>query len=46
MLYEVITVKQVRNVMKILEDNINLQRDRYNIRGRDMVGVGTDNDEN
>ena len=28
---EILAVKQVRNVMKILEDNINLQRDRsYN----------------
>lgn len=42
---EVVSVKNVRAVMKILEDNVNLQRDRYNIRGRDMVGSGTDNDE-
>lgn len=42
---EILSVKKVRNVMKTLEDNVNLQRDHYNIRGRDMVGAGTDNDQ-
>ena len=42
---EILSVKNVRNVMKILEDNINLQRDKYKIRGRDMVGAGTINDD-
>ena len=43
---EIVSVKRVRDVMKIFEENINLQRDKYNIRGRDMVGAGTINDEN
>ena len=43
---EILSVKRVRDVLKILEDNVNLQRDRYNIRGRDMVGAGTENEEN
>ncbi len=43
---EIKSVKNVRKVMQIFEENINIQRDRYNIRGRDMVGAGSDNDEN
>lgn len=42
---EIYSVKNVRNVMKILEDNINAQRDKYKIRGRDMVGAGSVNDD-
>ena len=42
---EMKSIKNVRKVLKIFEDNINLQRDKYNIRGRDMVGAGTVNEE-
>lgn len=28
----------VRNVAKILEENINRERDKYRVRGRDMIG--------
>lgn len=40
---EVLSIKNVRQTMQLLEDNVNLQRDRYNIRGRDMVGAGGEN---
>jgi len=43
---EVVSIKKVRTVLQILEDSVNAQRDRYNIRGRDMVGAGSDNEEN
>lgn len=42
---EMKSIRNVRKVLKIFEDNINLQRDKYNIRGRDMVGAGTVNEE-
>lgn len=38
--FEVHSVKQPRDVLKIFDENINIQRDKYNIRGRDMVGAG------
>lgn len=33
------SVKNPRQVMNLLDTHINIQRDRYNIRGRDMVGT-------
>ncbi len=32
------SVKEPRKVLNLLDTHINIQRDRYNIRGRDMVG--------
>ena len=32
------SVKKPREVLNLLDTHINIQRDRYNIRGRDMVG--------
>ncbi|WP_124101140.1 PH domain-containing protein [Ruminococcus sp. Marseille-P6503] len=35
---EVVSVKQPRKVLEMLDKQINLNRDKYNIRGRDMMG--------
>jgi len=32
------SIKEPRKVLNLLDTHINIQRDRYNIRGRDMVG--------
>lgn len=32
------SIKEPRKVLNLLDTHINVQRDRYNIRGRDMVG--------
>lgn len=37
---ELKSVKNPRKVLNLLDTNINIQRDKYNIRGRDMVGSG------
>lgn len=37
-LKELTSVKNPRRVLGLLDTHINIQRDRYNIRGRDMVG--------
>ena len=43
---EIHSVKNIRCVLKTLEENVNKQRDKYNIRGRDMVGTSfNDNDD-
>ncbi len=42
---EIKSVKNVRKVLATLDEKINVQRDKYKIRGRDMVGAGT-TDEN
>lgn len=42
---EIHSVKNIRNVLKLLEENVNTQRDKYNIRGRDMVGTSVDLDD-
>lgn len=39
-LKELTSVKDPRKVLNLLDTHINLQRDKYNIRGRDMVGTG------
>jgi len=33
------SVKDPRKVLSLLDTHINIQRDKYNIRGRDMVGT-------
>ncbi len=38
-IFEIKSVKNVRNVMKMLDNFVNAQRDKYKIRGRDMVGA-------
>lgn len=37
---ELTSIKNPRKVLGLLDTNINIQRDKYNIRGRDMVGSG------
>lgn len=39
-LKELCSVKDPRKVLNLLDKHINIQRDKYNIRGRDMVGSG------
>ncbi|MBP1572670.1 MAG: PH domain-containing protein [Oscillospiraceae bacterium] len=39
---EIKSIKLPRKFMKLLEENVNIQRDKYSIRGRDMVGAGHD----
>lgn len=36
-------IKSVRKVMQILEHYINEERDKYHVRGRDMIGEADDN---
>lgn len=35
---EIHAVKNPREFMKLLEENVNSERDKYSIRGRDMLG--------
>ena len=37
---EIRSVKVPRQVLSMLDKQININRDRYNIRGRDMIGLG------
>lgn len=37
---ELVSIKNPRNVLNIIDKHVNIQRDKYNIRGRDMVGSG------
>lgn len=37
---ELVSIKNPRAVMSLIDKQVNLQRDKYNIRGRDMVGTG------
>ncbi len=39
---EVVSIKNPRKFMEILETNVSLHHDKYNIRGRDMVGFDHD----
>lgn len=39
---KLISVKKPREVKKILDDAVRQQRDKYYVRGRDMVGGGVD----
>ncbi len=36
------SVKAPREVLALLDKHINIQRDRYRTRGRDMIGYGND----
>lgn len=38
------SVKQPRKFMQLLEENVDIQRDRYRVRGRDMIGSDLDGD--
>ncbi len=39
---EIMSVKNPRNVMNMIEENVDKQRDKYRTRGRDMIGSGVD----
>ncbi len=41
-LKEIKSVKNPRKVLEILDRQINIQRDKYKIRGRDMIGASDD----
>lgn len=43
---EVESVKNPREVLELLDKHINIQRDRYRTRGRDMIGYDNDCDCN
>lgn len=38
------SIKKVREVKRIIDDAVRAERDRYNVRGRDMVGAHMDID--
>ncbi|MGN0552612.1 MAG: PH domain-containing protein [Oscillospiraceae bacterium] len=38
------SIKEPRKFMQILEENVDVQRDRYRVRGRDMIGAGLEDD--
>lgn len=40
----VTSIKNPRNFMTLLEENVDIQRDRYRVRGRDMIGLDVDCD--
>lgn len=40
----VTSIKKPRNFMTLLEENVDIQRDRYRVRGRDMIGLDVDCD--
>lgn len=40
----VTSIKNPRNFMTLLEENVDIQRDRYRVRGRDMIGLNVDCD--
>mgnify|MGYP004648431489 FL=1 len=40
----VTSIKNPRNFMTLLEENVDIQRDRYRVRGRDMRGLDVDCD--
>lgn len=33
------SIKEPRKFMNLLEENVDIQRDRYRVRGRDMIGL-------
>lgn len=39
------SIKNPREFMNILEENVDAQRDRYYVRGRDMIGTDYDGDD-
>lgn len=40
----IVSIKKPRDFITILEENVDIQRDRYRVRGRDMVGMGMECD--
>ncbi len=38
----VTSIKNPRSFMTLLEENVDIQRDRYRVRGRDMIGLDVD----
>ena len=36
------SIKEPRKFMSLLEENVDIQRDKYRVRGRDMIGMGDD----
>ena len=40
----VTSIKNPREFMTLLEENVDIQRDRYRVRGRDMIGLDVDCD--
>ena len=34
------SIKEPRKFMSLLEENVDIQRDKYRVRGRDMIGMG------
>lgn len=41
-IFEMDSIKKPRKVLKTFEENVNAMRDKYNIRGRDMIGTRDD----
>ncbi len=41
---EIVSVKNPRSVINIIEENVDKQRDKYRTRGRDMIGADMDCD--
>lgn len=40
----IVSIKRPRDFINVLEENVDIQRDRYRVRGRDMVGMGMECD--
>lgn len=40
----IVSIKSPRDFITVLEENVDIQRDRYRVRGRDMVGMGMECD--
>lgn len=40
----IVSIKRPRDFITVLEENVDIQRDRYRVRGRDMVGMGMECD--
>ena len=38
------SIKEPRKFMALLEENVDIQRDKYRVRGRDMIGIDDDCD--
>lgn len=41
---EIKSIKEPRKFMALLEENVDIQRDKYRVRGRDMIGIDDDCD--
>lgn len=38
------SIKEPRKFMALIEENVDIQRDKYRVRGRDMIGIDDDCD--